>query len=279
MTAAIARQLFQQELHPSDAQINLERAALYIAMEAYPDLDVEAYLNALDTMAAEVEERLPATRYPMQVLRAINQYLFEDLGFVGNRTEYYDPRNSFLNEVIDRRTGIPITLALVYLAIARRIEFPMVGVNMPGHFLIRPAIAEMEVFVDPFHQGEILFLQDCQTLLAKVFDRPVDVRPEYLESIGNRQFLGRMLTNLKVIYVNQKDFHHALDALDRILLLFPDLPLEIRDRGVLHYRLNRYRSARQDFEYYLKISPLAEDAQLIREILADLPEEDGIPDD
>ena len=279
MTAAIARQLFQQELHPSDAQINLERAALFIAMEAYPDLEVEAYLNALDTMAAEVEERLPATRYPMQVLRTINQYLFDDLGFVGNRTDYYDPRNSFLNEVLDRRTGIPITLALVYLAIARRIEFPMIGVNMPGHFLIRPAIEEMDVFVDPFHQGEILFPQDCQNLLTQVFDRPVELRPEYIESIGNRQFLGRMLTNLKVIYVNQKDFELALAALDRILLLFPDLPLEIRDRGVLHYRLNRYRSARQDFEYYLKISPLAEDAQLIREILADLPEEDGIPEE
>jgi len=274
MTSAIARQLFTQEIQQPDGQINLERAALYIAQEEYPALDVEAYLNGLDTMAADVLEELPGELYPMKVLRTINHYLFEDLGFTGNRTEYYDPRNSFLNEVIDRRTGIPITLSLLYLAIAERIGFPMIGVNMPGHFLIRPAVDEMEVFVDPFHQGEIMFSQDCEELLVKVFDRRVELRPEYVESVGNRQFLGRLLTNLKVIYINQKVFDKALDALDRILLLFPDSALEIRDRGVINYRLHRYTTARQDFERYLTISPLAEDAQLIREILDDLPEED-----
>lgn len=275
MTSAIARQLFTQEIQQPEAQISLERAALYIAQEEYPTLDVDAYLNGLDTMAADVLELLPAEQYPMKVLRTINQYLFEELGFTGNRTEYYDPRNSFLNEVIDRRTGIPITLSLVYLAIAERIGFPMIGINMPGHFLIRPAVDEMEIFVDPFHQGEILFPQDCEDLLVKVFDRRVELRPEYIESVGNRQFLGRLLTNLKVIYINQKSFLKALDALDRILVLFPDSALELRDRGVLNYRLNRYTAARQDFHQYLEIAPAAEDAQLIREILDELPDEDG----
>jgi regulator of sirC expression with transglutaminase-like and TPR domain len=272
MTLAIARQLFAQEIQQRDEQISLERAALYIAQEEYPELDVEAYLNGLDTMAADVVEQLPTAQYPMQVLRTINHYLFEDLGFTGNRAEYYDPRNSFLNDVIDRRTGIPITLSLVYLAIAERIGFPMMGVNMPGHFLIRPTVDEMEVFVDPFHQGEILFPQDCAELLSQVFDRPVELRPDYLASVSNRQFLGRLLTNLKVIYVNQKDFFKALAAVDRILLLFPDAPLEVRDRGVLHYRLNCYPAACQDFEHYLTIAPAAEDAQLIRDILDDLPQ-------
>lgn len=277
MTSAIARQLFQQEIQQPDEQINLERAALYIALEEYPNLDVEAYLNGLDTMAADVVEQLPNELYPLKVLRTINHYLFEELGFAGNRTEYYDPRNSFLNDVIDRRTGIPITLSLVYLAIAERVGFPMIGVNMPGHFLIRPAVDEMEVFVDPFHQGEILFSQDCEELLVKMFDRPVELRPEYIESVSNRQFLGRMLTNLKVIYSNQKIFTKALDALDRILLLFPDMALEVRDRGVINYRLNHYTAARADFEHYLAIAPQAEDAPLIREILDDLPEEDYPP--
>jgi regulator of sirC expression with transglutaminase-like and TPR domain len=274
MTAAIARQLFAQEIQQLDDQISLERAALYVAMEEYPELDVEAYINGLDIMAADVLEELPSELYPMKVLRAINHYLFEDLGFTGNQTEYYDPRNSFLNDVIDRRTGIPITLSLVYLAIADRIGFPMIGVNMPGHFLIRPAVDEMEVFVDAFHQGEILFPQDCEELLMKVFDRRVELRPDYVESVGNRQFLGRLLTNLKVIYINQKEFGKALDALDRILLLFPETPLELRDRGVIHYRLNRYNLARQDFEHYLAIAPMAEDAQLIQEILEDLPDDE-----
>lgn len=274
MTSAIARQLFTQEVQQSDEQISLERAALYIAQEEYPDLAVEAYINGLDTMAADVLEQLPHELYPMKVLQTINRYLFEDLGFTGNRTEYYDPCNSFLNDVIDRRTGIPITLSLVYLAIAERINFPMIGVNMPGHFLIRPIVDEMEVFVDTFHQGEILFPQDCEELLIKVFDRRVELRPEYVEPVGNRQFLGRLLTNLKVIYLNQKSFDKALDALDRILLLFPDSALETRDRGVINYRLNRYTVARQDFEHYLAIAPMAEDAQLIREILDDLPEDE-----
>lgn len=272
MRFSVGRQLFYQAIQQADEQICLEEVALYIALEEYPELDVEEYLNALDTMAAEVQERLPAERYPMRVLRTINQYLFEELGYGGNQTEYYDPRNSFLNEVIDRRTGIPITLALVYLAIARRLNFPMIGINMPGHFIIRPVVGEMEIFVDPFHQGEILFLQDCEKLLAKVFDRPVELRPEYLSPVSNRQFLGRLLTNLKVLYVNQKQFQKALDVLDRLLLLFPTVALEVRDRGVINYRLNRYAEARQDFETYLEIAPLAEDAQFIRDILDDLPE-------
>lgn len=273
MTSIAARQLFYQEIQQPDERISLERAAFYIAMEEYPDLDMDEYVNALDTMAQEVQERSPRGMYPMQVLRTINQYLFDDLGFAGNQTEYYDPRNSFLNDVIDRRLGIPITLSLVYLSIANRLGFPMIGVNTPGHFLIRPTVNEMEVFVDPFNRGEILFVQDCEHLIGRVFDRQVELRPEYLEPISNRQFLGRLLTNLKVIYVNQKDFHKALDALDRILLLFPSMALELRDRGVLNYRLNRYTDARKDFESYLKIAPMAEDAQLIRDVLEDFPEE------
>lgn len=273
MRFPVGRQLFYQEIQQPDDQIRLEYAALYIALEEYPQMEIDAYINAIATMAAEIEERLPAERYPLKVLRTINEYLFGELGFVGNRQDYYDPRNSFLNEVIDRRTGIPISLSVVYLAIAQRLDLPMVGVNMPGHFLIRPVVNEMEVFVDPFHQGEILFLQDCQTLLADIFDRPVELRPEYLATVSARQLLGRLLTNLKVIYINQKAFQKALDILDRLLLVFPAVPLEVRDRGVLNYRLNRYTAARQDFETYLAIAPTAEDAQVIRDILEDLPDE------
>ena len=114
----VGRRLFVQEIQQPDEAINLERASLYIALEEYPDLEVDAYINALDTMAAEIQERLPAELYPLKILKTIQQYLYEDLGYSGNRTEYYDPRNSFLNEVIDRRTGIPITLSMIYLAIA-----------------------------------------------------------------------------------------------------------------------------------------------------------------
>jgi regulator of sirC expression with transglutaminase-like and TPR domain len=136
MNFSSARQLFYQEIQQPDGNIDLAKAALYIAQEEYPDLDVEYYLNALDTMAAEAKKRLPIGRYPLRVIQNINQYLYDDLGFAGNKKDYYNPRNSFFNDVIDRRLGIPISLALIYMEVAKRVDFPMVGVGMPLHFTI-----------------------------------------------------------------------------------------------------------------------------------------------
>lgn len=267
MDFPIARQFFYQEIHQPDAQIVLERAALYVAQEEYPDLDVEAYLNALDTMAMEVAERLPTEPYPLKMIQSLNRYLYEDLGFRGNTTDYYDPRNSFLNEVIDRRMGIPITLSLVYLAIARRLDFPMVGIGMPGHFLIRPDVNEMEVFVDAFHQGEILFAQDCRDRLSQLYGRPVELQPELIAAVTPRQFLARMLTNLKGIYLHHGNFPKAVAVIDRLLLLFPDAASELRDRGILRYRLNQFSESRQDLEQYLTLNPTADDAIAVRQLL------------
>lgn len=267
MSFPLGRQFFYQEIHQPDEQINLERAALYLAQEEYPDLDVEAYLNALDMMAVEVEERLPTQPYPLKRIQTINHYLYEDLGFQGNTADYYDPRNSFLNQVIDRRLGIPITLSLVYLAIAKRLDLPMVGVGMPGHFIIRPVVNEMEVFVDAFNRGEILFWQDCQDRLRQLYSQEVELQPQFLEPVTNQQFLGRMLTNLKVIYLNQGNILKALAAIERILLLFPNLPLELRDRGILYYRLNRLSESRQDLEAYLALAPTAQDAPILQQLL------------
>ncbi len=263
-----ARQFFQKEIHQPDEQIDLAKAALYIAQEEYPNLDTDEYLNALDTMAAEVE-RIPTQKYPLRIIQGINQYLYDDLGFTGNTTDYYDPRNSFLNDVIDRRTGIPITLSLVYLEVARRIGFPMVGVGMPGHFLIRPAVAEMEVFVDAFNRGEVMFPEDCQERLAE-YQQPVTLQPQFLESVSSRQFLARMLTNLKIIYLNQQELEKALAAVERILLLFPDLPMEVRARGLIYYQLGRWVAAGDDFENYLAKVPNADDAPAIRRLLNQL---------
>lgn len=261
------RQGFYQTIHRPDTQIDLAKAALYIAQEEYPHLDIEECLNALDTMAAEVQERLPVERYPLRVIRCLNHYLFDDLGFAGNTRDYYDPRNSFLNDVLERRSGIPITLSLVYREIARRLDFPMVGVGMPGHFLIRPAFEEMEIFVDPFHQGEILFPADCQERLSQVYGRPVTLQPSFLDTVSSRQWLARMLTNLKMIYLNQQVFSKALAASERILLLFPDALTELRDRGLLYYELGRWNEARQDLEQYTRATPAAHDAAVINRLL------------
>lgn len=270
MYIPLARQNFYHEINRPDERIDLAKAALYIAQEEYPQVDPAKYLNALDTMAAEVRERLPAQRYPLRVIQTINQYLYSDLGFTGNTADYYDPRNSFLNQVMDRRTGIPITLSLVYLEIARRIDFPMVGVGMPGHFLIRPDFEDAGIWVDAFNAGEILFPEDCKELLSRMYGHPVPLLPEFLEPVSPRQFLARMLSNLKLIYVTQNDAPRALEVVDRILLLFPDSLTELRDRGILYYQDGYVEEAIEDLEAYLAQVPEAEDAGDIRQLVESL---------
>jgi regulator of sirC expression with transglutaminase-like and TPR domain len=267
MEFSFARQQFYQEVRQPDAQISLEKAALYIAQEEYPDLAVDEYLNALDTMASEIQERLPQDAYPLRILRTINQYLYDDLKFAGNTDDYYDPRNSFLNDVIDRRTGIPITLSLVYLSIAQRLDFPMVGIGMPAHFIIRPAVEDMELFVDPFHDGEIMFAQDCEARLSQIYGQPIEMQPEFLEAVAPRQFLFRLLTNLKFIYLNRNEIEKCLGVVERILILFPDAPYELRDRGIIYFQANRWIEARQDLEAYLNLVPQARDQAVIQQLL------------
>ncbi|WP_017653712.1 SirB1 family protein [Fortiea contorta] len=270
MNFSLARQYFYQEIQQPDEQIDLAKAALYIAQEEYPQLDPEEYLNALDTMAMELQERLPTSQYPLRIIQSINQYLYEDLGFAGNTANYYDPRNSFLNDVIDRRLGIPITLALVYLELSRRIDFPMVGVGMPGHFLIRPHISDMEIFVDAFNRGEVMFAEDCQERLEQMFQQPVELKPEFLATVSHRQLLARILSNLKYIYLKQQKLEKTLAAVERILLLFPGMGLELRDRGLIYYQLGHYPQAVDDLQSYLAKIPDADDAAMIRRLLNEL---------
>ena len=272
MNFSSARQYFYQEIQQPDESINLAKAALYIAQEEYPELDPEEYLNALDTMATELETRLPSSRYPLRMIQSINQYLYEDLGFTGNKIDYYDPSNSFLNDVIERKTGIPITLALVYMEVSKRVNFPMVGIGMPGHFLIRPDIADIEIFVDAFNGGEVMFTQDCQERLSQIYQQSVTLQPQFLAVVSNKQFLARILTNLKYIYLQKQDLEKTLSVVERILLLFPDISLEVRDRGLLSYQIGYFNQAVEDLQTYLFKVPNAEDAHVIRQILSKLRE-------
>lgn len=267
MDFPLARQHFYQEIHQADDQIDLAKAALYLAQEEYPQLTIATYLQTLDTMATEIRDRLPTECYPLRVIQAINHYLYDELGFSGNAEAYYDPRNSYLNDVLERRTGIPITLSLVYLEVARRIGFPMIGVGMPGHFLIRPALEEMGILVDPFHGGEVLFPADCQERLQQLYGQPVELRPEFLVAISPRHFLARMLRNLKGIYLSQNDASRTLSVIERILLLFPDAVLEQRDRGILYYQAGRWTEATQDLSNYLLHTPTATDAEFIQQLI------------
>lgn len=267
MNFYLGQQRFYQEINQPDEQINLAKASLYFCATQYPTLNFEQYLKTLDVIAEKIRERLPDRAYPLKIIKSINQYLFDDLGFRGNSSNYYDPRNSFLNEVIDRRTGIPITLSVVYLEIAKRIDFPMVGIGMPGHFLIRPDFEEVGIFVDAFNQGEILFEQDCQERLSQVYQQSMKLEPQFLAPVSKKEILLRMLTNLKLIYINNQQLSKALTTVEQILMLVPDNTRGLRDRGILYYQLNELEKANEDLENYLKLVPDAEDRDIIRKLL------------
>jgi regulator of sirC expression with transglutaminase-like and TPR domain len=212
--------LLLAEINQSDRDINLARAALYIAQTMYPELDIDSQLQILDQMSEEVARRLPQSRYPLMVIRTINEYLYGDLGFTGNHSNYYDPRNSFLNEVLARRTGIPITLALVYLEIAQRIEFPMIGIGMPGHFIIRPDFEDSEIFIDTFHNGDILFAEDCRQKLMNIYQQEIPyLTPSLVPPVTKLQFIARMLNNLQVIYLDQGDLANAMVIKDLLSIV------------------------------------------------------------
>ena len=246
--------------------IPLAEAALAIAQEEYPRLDPGQTLATLDALAASVEARLSPTRTVAEMLRQLRVVLFEEGGFRGNQDHYYDPRNSFLNEVVERRLGIPITLSILYIEVASRIGLAVQGVAFPGHFLVKCTAAGHEVFIDPFHGGEVLSAEDCVSRLKA----RGDFDPRQLESVGARPILARLLHNLKRIYVEAGDDLRALWVIDRLLLLAPDDAAERRDRGLVCARLGHARVAVQDLAHYLASSPHAADSEQIGALLAQL---------
>lgn len=237
----------------------LAEGALYIAQEEYPGLDVAAYLRRLDAMGGEVSARLGLEIEPSHIVTTINTYLFDELGFRGNTQHYDDPRNSFLNDVLERRTGIPITLSVAYIEIARSVGLPIVGVGMPGHFLVQYSARPGAFWIDPFHRGQILTQEDCQTRLAQMYGQAVAWSGTYLEPVSDHAILQRMLYNLKAIYVHYGDHTRALSVVERILLLRPGLLTEIRDRGALRAQLGQLEAALDDLQLYRQLAPDAPD--------------------
>jgi regulator of sirC expression with transglutaminase-like and TPR domain len=261
------RLAFAQLVHLPEAAIDLAEAMLLMAKEEYPDLEVAAYLARLDTMGAEVQRLAGGSLDPHRLIAALNELLFQQLGFRGNAESYYDPKNSFLNEVLDRRTGIPITLSAVYLEVARRIGFPLHGVGMPGHFLVKYVGRGEEIVIDPFGGGGLLSEADCQRMLDRIYGGKLCFERGMLAIVGTRQILARMLTNLKAIYYNNQEYVKALSIVERLVILQPRAATEIRDRGLLSCQLKRYAEASADLERYLRLAPEAEDSEVIRDHL------------
>jgi len=243
---------------------SLARATLLIARIEYPRLDPEPYVARLDAMG-EAARRAIAQHIDvtgdtstLSGVTALNDYLFEEQQFVGNRDNYEDPRNSCLNEVLDRRTGIPITLSVVYMEVAQRAGLQVDGVNFPGHFLVRCPEQKGHLIIDPFHAGALLSEHKCRQLLQKHVGNEVAFSKSLLAPATREQIVVRMLLNLKRIYVNMRSFPQARDVTELLLAITPSALSELRDRGLLAYHLNDVTAALRDLQTYLKLASMGE---------------------
>jgi regulator of sirC expression with transglutaminase-like and TPR domain len=246
---------------------SLAPAALVIARVEYPRLDPERYLGILDGMGnsagCAIDRHVAATGDTSTVgaVQALNRYLFDDLRFIGNREKYEDPRNSCLNEVLDQRTGIPITLCVVYLEVARRAGVTASGINFPGHFLVRcPQVCGhgADLIIDAFHGGVQLSEHQCRVLMQRTAGPEVAFSKALLAPATRTQIIARMLLNLKKLYVHMRSFPQARDVTELLLAITPTALGELRDRGLLAYHLNDVSSALRDLQTYLKLSSMGE---------------------
>ena len=266
--------IFRAAVALPDDEIDLGRAALAIAQEEYPNLQVEFCLARLEQLAATVRDRSAGENTPYRLIAALNHVLFTQEGYRGNRDDYYDPSNSFLNEVIERRMGIPITLSVLYMEIARRVGLKLYGIGFPGHFLVKYAGAEGEIVqdivIDPFAKGEVRTTEELQEMLDRLYGGKVRLQPEFLSRVSNRQIVQRMLANLKAIYMREENFIKAVSVVERLVILDPISADEIRDRGLLYLKLERVSEAVDDLETYLRLFPDAADAEEILDQLENL---------
>lgn len=244
-----------------DREVNLAEAALLVAAEEYEHLDVRAYLVKLDEMGVALRQRLEEEPRPERAVMALNRYLFHEQGFRGNREQYYDARNSYLNEVIDRRTGIPITLSTIYIEVARRAGLEVDGIGLPGHFIVRVQTASRALLVDPFHGGVLLTEKDCQDRLDRIFNGKVKLEADMLRPCRRKDMLERILRNLKAIYLRDEERLRALRVVDLLVRLQPGSAEDLRDRGILYAALDCYGFAARDLESYLALAPKARDAE------------------
>lgn len=268
VTTQDARNRFTEVISRPDEMVNLAEAALLIAAETDPSVDVDRYLHQLDSLAHEASRSVLATPQGAERVARLNHFLFVEKGFIGNRESYYDPRNSFLNQVLERRTGIPITLSVVYMEVAQRLGLPVRGVGFPGHFLTK-YVGDPEIIIDAYF-GQILSEAECKDRLRAVLGRGATFNRSYLKPASAKEILGRMLANLKQVYVQENDLTAALSCVDRMLLLTPDAPREIRDRGLIYEQLECYGAAMVDLERFLRLAPDDPSVDVVRASLVNL---------
>lgn len=270
--AQSSRQELARELEQPEPKLNLARAALLVAREEYPQLPVDPYLARLDLLAEEARDRLGGESAPLVVLQEATTNLFARRKLRGNRDHYYDPRNSFLNDVLDRGLGVPLTLSIVLLEVGWRLGLKLEGVNFPGHFLVRYCGEALPLLVDPYLGGRIRLPEEVLSVLTcedapEVVPEPEGGMEAYLRAATKRDMVVRLLTNLKCAYHRKGDYERALAAVERILVVVPTSPVQVRDRGYLLARLGRDDEAVEQLETYLVLAPSASDADRVEKVV------------
>jgi regulator of sirC expression with transglutaminase-like and TPR domain len=258
-------QSFRELARTPDHRVDLTRAALAVARIEHPDLDVDQEVARLDALAER--SGAAASRGPQAALDRLLAFLFTEERFRGNDREYYDPRNSCLNDVLDRRLGIPITLSVLTIEIGRRVGVEVEGVGLPGHFIVGARVGGRRVFLDPFNAGEILTPERAEEVAARAVGRPVKLAEAHWAPCSKHQIVVRMLRNLKGIYAKREDWARALGVVDRLLVLEADSGVHRRDRGTVLVRMGRLHDGAREWERYLTSFPTAPDADGFREEL------------
>ena len=254
-------------LRDERSPVSLDIAALEMAAIEFPGLDLDASMFRLDNLAEQIQAQLTPQAPGLDFIKAANELLFEVLQYRGNEEEYYDPRNSCLNSVLMRRLGIPITLSVVYIEVARRCNRHVYGVGLPGHFIVAYEDAESRYWVDPFHNGRILTFADCSALARQTANVDLRSNPAVLSAVNKRQILVRMLSNLKAIYLRGEAFDKARQVLNLLIEAAPDYAEEYRHRGIVHLRQHNHKAAKEDLETYLRLEPNAPEREQVQKQL------------
>jgi regulator of sirC expression with transglutaminase-like and TPR domain len=253
-----------------EPDIDLAYAAFLIASLEYPQLDLDEQLGVLDSLASGALHRLGSRHQylldPLFCLNTLSEYLFDEVGFQGDRENYYDPRNSFLNDVLSRRRGIPISLSLLCIEVGKRLGIPVIGIGMPGHFLVRHKDQD-DLFVDPFYKGILLSEEECAQRLKQLVETDFVWDTGLLDPVGNREILTRVLRNLKAIYRQSEDHTRLLKVVELLVVLRPGEPLERRDRGLAHFALSHWKEAGEDLQFFLDAVGPGEDVDAITRLM------------
>ena len=268
------RQEFTAAVSVADTDIDLVAACLQIAVEDYGALDVDAYVARIDSLAARVSDRIAEADEPFEVLHGINMVLFDEEGFGGNRVDYYDYRNSYLCDVMDRRTGNPILLCILYNEIAGRVGVRFDPIGLRGHFLLRVTSSDDSLFIDPFDRGGLLTKSECERLVARITGREMSLKREF-EPVGKKSILARVLNNLKLMYLKDQESEKALAAAERIEIVSPNAWENIGDIARLQTNLGNYSAATESLTRYLELAPVGRDTSSAQAALEAIKE--GIP--